>query len=336
MIAGLAERGSDLSGMRPFNPLTDLRPTAELIELAFGDALDRSSREMLREMRTLSWLLGPVFSLLGTQASPLADFYSGYVWVEEGEIVANITVHRHYKGLAGWFISNLAVHPKFRRKGIARHLMEAGIDFAKEKGAKRISLEVRAENAPARALYNGLDFHQVDSVTKMTTNDPASATLLVLQEATVRVSEVGRNGQEFSQLARQTFPPEAREILKIRETEYGESNVRRLISELGDFLRGNSTLQFGAYEEGRLAGLLTLRTGAFLAVHSLSLMVHPDHRGQVEESLLTRTLRLLESRSWRPIRAEIHPSYDLAKEVFERYGFTELETMHLLTRELRN
>jgi ribosomal protein S18 acetylase RimI-like enzyme len=333
MIAGLAARGTGLSGMRPFNPLSDLRPTAELIELAFGDALDRSSREMLREMRTLSWLLGPLFWLLGTQASPLADFYSGYVWVEEGEIVGNITVHRHYKGLTGWFISNLAVHPKFRRRGIARRLVEAGIEFARERGAKRISLEVRAENAPARALYQGLGFSEVDSVTKMRTDNPASATLLVAQEATVRVSQVG-DGQELFRLARETFPPQAREILNLRQSDYSQSNPRRLISGLSDLLQGRSTLRFGAYEEGKLAGMLTLRTGAFLAVHSLTLMVHPDTRGQVEESLLTQTLRFLESRSWRPIRAEIHPSYNLAKEVFERYGFSEVETMNLLTREL--
>jgi len=319
--------------MRPFNPLSDLRPTAELIELAFGDALDRSSREMLREMRTLSWLLGPLFWLAGTQASPLADFYSGYVWVEEGEIVGNVTVHRHYKGLTGWFISNLAVHPKFRRQGIARRLVEAGVEFARERGAKRISLEVRAENVPARALYKGLGFFPVDSVTKMRTDNPASATLLVLQETRVRVSRVG-DGQELFQLANKAFPPQAREILNLHESYYSESNLRRLISGLSDFLQGRSTLRFGAYEGEKLVGLMTLRTGAFLTVHSLTLMVDPDHRGQVEESLLTRTLRLLESRSWRPIRAEIHPSYDLANEVFERYGFSEVETMHLLTREL--
>lgn len=330
MIGALAERGTDPRGMRPFNPLRDLRPATELIELAFGDALDRSSREMLREMRTLSWLLGPLFWLMGSQGSPLADFYSGYVWVEDGEVVGNITVHRHYKGRPGWFISNLAVHPAFRRRGIARRLVEAGIDFARGKGARRISLEVKAENEPARALYAKMGFSQVDSLTRMKTDDPTSVTLRVLQEAKNKVVRV-RDERECFQLAQEALSPEAHAILPLRESDYVRSGLSGLISDLTDVLQGHSTFRWGAYADGQLGGLLTVRTGAFLAATSLSLMVRPDRRGKVEESLLIHALRTLETQRWRPLQAEIHPSYDLAREVFQRYGFTELETMDLFT-----
>jgi len=319
--------------MRPFNPLRDLRPATDLIELAFGDTLDRSSREMLREMRTLSWLLGPLFWLIGSQGSPLADFYSGYVWVEDGEVVGNITVHRHYKGRPGWFISNLAVHPAFRRRGIAGRLVEAGIDFARGKGARRISLEVKAENEPARALYAKMGFSQVDSITKMRAGDPAAATLLVLQEAKNKVVRM-RDGREGFQLAQEALSPQAQEILPLREGDYVRSGLSGLISDLADVFQGYSTFRWGAYANGQLGGLLTVRTGAFLAATSLSLMVRPDHRGKVEESLLIHALRTLETQRWRPLQAEIHPSYDLAREVFQRYGFTALETMDLFTLEL--
>jgi ribosomal protein S18 acetylase RimI-like enzyme len=335
MVAGPAAMGGDSQGLRPFNPLRDLPPTAELIELAFGDALDSSSREMLREMRTLSWLLGPLFSLLNVTGTPLGGFYSGFVWIEGGRIVGNITVNHHYKGRTGWFISNLAVHPEFRRRGIATRLMRAGIDFARKKKARRISLEVRAENEPARVLYKGLGFADVDSVTKMRMDQPPTATPLAIGRAEVRLLKRGEWQGPF-RLAQATLSPEAKEILPLRESDYRHSGLRQFISGLSDLLKGSYTFDFGAYRLGQMIGLLTLKTGAFALANSLSLMVHPDHRGEIEDGLLVQALYTLENRRWRPLLAELHPSYSLAVETFERRGFLEIETMDLLTLDLND
>jgi ribosomal protein S18 acetylase RimI-like enzyme len=334
MIAGLAAGDSRLRGLRPFDPLRDLPPTAELIELAFGDLLDSSSREMLHEMRTLSWLLGPLFSLLNATGSPLANFYSGFVWVEQGKVVGNVTVHRHYKGRTGWFISNLAVHPDFRRQGIASQLVAAAIEFAKGKGAQRVSLEVRAENNAARVLYRLLGFTEVDSVTKMRMDRPPESTALPLPRAEIRRVQ-GGEVHTLLGLVEEALSAEAREIMPSAQSDYRASPSRRFISFLGDLLRGSTTMHLAAYRDGEIAALLTLRTGAFLVAHSLSLMVHPRHRGQAEDALLAHALYALESRRWQPILAEIHPTYDLAVEALERHGFVELETMELFTLDLR-
>ena len=63
-----------------------------------------------------------------------------------------------------WFVAdemhilNLAVQPEFRRKGIARKLVIAGIKRACQKGAKRAFLEVRTSNSAAQRLYSDLGF----------------------------------------------------------------------------------------------------------------------------------------------------------------------------------
>ncbi len=55
-------------------------------------------------------------------------------------------------------ILNLAVAPLFRKQGIARGLVLAGVRLAYGKGARRAFLEVRASNAAAQKLYSELGF----------------------------------------------------------------------------------------------------------------------------------------------------------------------------------
>ena len=58
-------------------------------------------------------------------------------------------------------IFNVAVDSRCRGQGIGLRLAEAMVAIAKEKGAERITLEVRAGNAPAIALYEKLGFAEV-------------------------------------------------------------------------------------------------------------------------------------------------------------------------------
>ncbi|MCR4401365.1 MAG: ribosomal protein S18-alanine N-acetyltransferase [Firmicutes bacterium] len=55
-------------------------------------------------------------------------------------------------------ITNIAVHPDFRRRGIGERLMKAIMDYARSKGAKRFTLEVRVSNVGAQKLYEKLGF----------------------------------------------------------------------------------------------------------------------------------------------------------------------------------
>ena len=53
---------------------------------------------------------------------------------------------------------NVAVHPDYRRLGVARKLIESLIQMLKEKESHCLTLEVRASNEPAIMLYEQLGF----------------------------------------------------------------------------------------------------------------------------------------------------------------------------------
>ena len=56
---------------------------------------------------------------------------------------------------------NVAVHPDFRRKGIAEALVNGLVEQLKILGSRCLTLEVRASNAPAIALYGKLGFAEI-------------------------------------------------------------------------------------------------------------------------------------------------------------------------------
>ena len=58
-------------------------------------------------------------------------------------------------------IMNVAVHPQYRRQGVAQKLVEALSSRLSEKKVRFLSLEVRASNEPAIALYERNGFSTV-------------------------------------------------------------------------------------------------------------------------------------------------------------------------------
>ncbi len=55
-------------------------------------------------------------------------------------------------------IHNVAVHPRFRRQGVARAMLADIIEGATKRGFRRMTLEVRKSNDPAQTLYRSLGF----------------------------------------------------------------------------------------------------------------------------------------------------------------------------------
>lgn len=57
-------------------------------------------------------------------------------------------------------ITNIAVHPNYRKQGIASELLDALLSLCKSKGCIAYTLEVRSSNKAAKALYERYNFKQ--------------------------------------------------------------------------------------------------------------------------------------------------------------------------------
>lgn len=99
----------------------------------------------------------PFVGLIQRLSPGLADILHGHVWEEDGRIVGFTNVSR--RGTTDvWYISGVGVHPAYRRRGIARQLVNASLALIRERGGRMALLDVIDGNEPAYKLYQSLGF----------------------------------------------------------------------------------------------------------------------------------------------------------------------------------
>ena len=112
------------SHIMPVNPAQDMPAVLDLIELGFKDELDPQGWKMLHQMRRI---YRPGLLSYVLPATPLNT--SGFIWVEDGQIVGNLSLrHAMPRSTQGRMIGNVVVHPDYRGQGIGRALMEEAIE----------------------------------------------------------------------------------------------------------------------------------------------------------------------------------------------------------------
>jgi ribosomal protein S18 acetylase RimI-like enzyme len=172
-----ARQGAPLH-LRPLSIFRDLPAVADLIELCFSSTMDTEGKRYIQDMRRAG--SDNAFLKWANQAAESTSLpLSGYVWEQDGRIVGNVSlVPFRQKGYRIYLIANIAVHPDFRRQGIARALTQQAMKHAREKKADSIWLHVRDDNPHAIELYQKLGFvEQARRTAWQASTDPNAAVL---------------------------------------------------------------------------------------------------------------------------------------------------------------
>jgi ribosomal-protein-alanine N-acetyltransferase len=119
----------------------------EPMSLANVEAVEAIERECFSH----PWSLD---SLAEELSNPLAVFRVVSV---DGKIAGYVGMHHI---LDEGYVTNIAVRAEFRRRGLASALMRYLIAYAQDMDMRMVTLEVRASNAGAIALYEGFKFEE--------------------------------------------------------------------------------------------------------------------------------------------------------------------------------
>lgn len=94
-------------------------------------------------------------SLAEELSNPLAVFFVAEI---DGKTAAYAGLHHI---IDEGYVTNIAVHPKFRRRGLATALVRVLDAYAKDNGLSMLSLEVRSSNAAAIGIYRNAGFDEI-------------------------------------------------------------------------------------------------------------------------------------------------------------------------------
>ncbi len=164
--------------LRSFNIRKDVDVMIPLIQSAFyypeHDEWSLRPDEIMGIADSFSLLskLYPIFQIGGLFNSTLKGVMRGYIWEEEGRAVGLVNVSPMGLDSKTWIIGNVAVLPEYRRKGIARELIQAAVALAGQYQVNNLVLEVIAKNMPAVTLYEKKGFAIYNTIEHL--NRPAA------------------------------------------------------------------------------------------------------------------------------------------------------------------
>jgi GNAT superfamily N-acetyltransferase len=191
--------------IRQLDVSRDLVQTADLIELCFNSTLDADGREYLRQIRRaaadsvyMRWLPGAYERV----SAPLF----GYVWEEDRRIVGNLSlipINKHGQWI--YLIANVAVHPDYRRRGIAHELTLRALEHIREHHVSSAWLQVRDDNRTAIDLYLSTGFTERSRrTTWINQYNPAP-----LQTDEIKISERSENDWNLQRTwLTENYPPD--------------------------------------------------------------------------------------------------------------------------------
>jgi len=220
--------------LRPFRLPADLKTLVEIIPPAFqypeNDAWSMQPEEVKSFTDAINGMrrIWPLILVAAAVSPAMRDAFRGFVWEEDGKMVGSANVLR--QGTSDrWYIANVAVLPEYRRRGIARRLVEACMDLARERGARTILLDVVAGNAPAVSLYERLGFEHFSGQAYLTLGGETVLRPAALpQGARLEVGSIFDWRPRYV-LAQRITPPHVRRYEPVEEASFRRSSGLRLL-----------------------------------------------------------------------------------------------------------
>ncbi len=289
-------------GLRPIDMNQDLPQVIDLLRMVFGDSLDGDEQKLFGgtafgSLNGLAYRMHPVAARLS----------NGFVWQAEGRVVGNATLLTT-KAWDRYLVANVAVHPSYRRQGIARKLMETITTSVRGRGGRVILLQVVKDNQFALDLYKTLGY---SSIANMTT---WYATASRMREIPAMLP--GESAPDIELLAgrqwREAYELDTTHVkadLNWPEPLSPDAYHRGLWQRFGDMLNGRQNETWATSDSrDRLTGLASIY-GEWGRSYILTLRIHPERAGQLERPLLAKAIRRLHYLPRRNVRID-HPEAD--------------------------
>lgn len=330
MVAqSISKPRSTFRGILPFDPARDLGAVARLLEESFREesAIAFSRVPLMRELGIFLWTLNYI------PAFP--ENISGFVWLEEGRIVGNLTLTRDEGWSDRYFISNVAVKREYRRKGIARQLVRAALDELQSQSARWALLNVRPTNPGAIQLYKEFGFQEIEMRGDWTLTSPTSPLManslpspssplppLLNEEGNATIRPLRwADHRGVVELVRAATPTTVKQFRRQEINLYWLYWEDRLTEVVTDFFIGQTTKRWVIEQNRQVSALVMVQRQRIFSPHRVEVQVHPELRGRVEDHLVAFALTELAGFPTRSVRASATSTHPELIAALEAHGF---------------
>jgi ribosomal protein S18 acetylase RimI-like enzyme len=305
--------------IRKMDVSRDLDPVADLIEMCFPIHLDKDGQAYIREMRQAArdMQLAGWLSMLAEMGSGKA---SGFVWEENRRIVGNLSlIPFKQSGVRFHMIANVAVHPDFRQRGIARALTDRALQYLCRRNEPYAWLQVRDDNPAAYNLYRSVGFKDKSTRTTWRIQPIMSESRYFYTDLQVRLR--GRRKGDWESQKRwlaKFYPTLMWWNLPVNFQRFEPGFFQDLVNLLnGDFQR-----HWAFESEDCLKGIITWQKTKSFANNLW--LAFPQ---EVEEVVLRQALKLVLRRASRKRSLSIDAPKGWYSNVFSGLGFNLFRTL---------
>jgi len=330
-MVSLARSAAGVRVIRPMNPFRDWGAVKHLMRVVFQSDVSAASLPVFPDWPRLNWLR-PVISLFEALGMETPEQMLGYVWEDSGRIVGNVTLGLSDPQHGTWLLSNVGVHPQFRRRGIARALVETAVNQSRSHGGRYLTLQVHSDNIEARGLYESLGFDTLERTCEFVglsgVAAPAPARGWHLQAP---------QREQWAAIRAMTTAHLPRALAGYKHCLAGYFHVPYhpgVLGEIADLLSGVRLANWCLLRDGAVGGGMLVQAHVSWGTHRVAIHVVPDARGAVEEMLVRQAMAYVQryaSRRTQFIAAAEH--VELA-DALRRYDFREGRTLDLMALKL--
>lgn len=312
--------------MRPLQLPQDLSAVANLIETCFAPTLDADGRRFIRQMRRA-----------GQSARSYRNFHrlspsiKGFVWVEDRQVVGNLNlIPVTVKGRRAFLIVNVAVHPDYRRQGIAHTLTAAGLQLAQERGVAEAWLQVDHRNSTAQHLYHNFGFEEQARRTVWHSQADAAGSKTPPGVRITKRKKADWNEQKLWLQA--LYSPKIRWNIPININLLAPG----LLAALGRFMMEQQNRQWSAYKNGQWIGSVTWQK-SFNQADWLWLAAPPENREEAITALLPNAIQDLRARHQITGHRAMAVNFPAGESTvaFESAGFHHHQTLIWMNKNLK-
>jgi len=259
----------------------------------------------------------------------------GFVWEEDGRIVGNITLLSS-EIRDRYLIANVAVHPDYRRQGIARELMNEALNHIKSLAGKTVLLQVESNNDAAISLYESLLFVDLGNMNQWQATGARIRVIPGDSDLRDRLRPLGKHDYRAAfNLDCHSIHPDLN-WPNPPPTDFYESGLFR---RLTDFLNGRRqaawVIETTSSDKRKryLTGLVSI-SSEWGRPTWLRIRTDPQWQGQNERSLLSTAISHLKRGRSSNIRSN-HPAEDeLVSQLLSEANFNVRRTLTVMKLEL--